>query len=85
MSKGDYQSYTLRGVTGWLQDQLTQIDDDGILVNKLRTDTRVTRVGHFLLRFSLDELRQIQNVILGNMNLVGPLPELPFLVERYES
>lgn len=53
-------------------------------LHKRVDDPRITHVGHWLRRTSIDELPQLFNVLRGEMSIVGPRPELPWLVAQYE-
>jgi len=57
---------------------------DGSTFNS-STDTRLTKVGRFLRKTSLDELPQIFNVLIGNMSFIGPRPDLPEHINYYEQ
>lgn len=65
-----------------LKDLLDENEVDGAMF-KMKKDPRVTRVGQFIRKYSIDELPQLVNVLLGNMSLVGPRPPLPREVAEY--
>ncbi|HEY4028034.1 MAG TPA: sugar transferase [Candidatus Dormibacteraeota bacterium] len=81
-----FRFYKFRSMTNGadrMKSQLRHLSEVDGPVFKLRIDPRVTRVGGFLRRTSLDELPQLINVLKGEMSLVGPRPPVPEEVAQY--
>jgi len=83
-----FRIFKLRSMVDGADEMLAELVDLENLwppVIKLRADPRVTRVGRFLRRTSLDELPQLLNVLRGEMSLVGPRPEEMRIVRLYND
>lgn len=66
-----------------LKDLLDQNEVEGAMF-KMKDDPRVTRIGHFIRKHSIDEFPQFVNVFLGQMSIVGPRPPLPREIPEYD-
>ena len=78
-----YKFRTMRANADKMIDALAKKNEMDGPVFKIKNDPRITRVGKYLRKLSLDELMQFFNVLKGDMTLVGPRPPLPREVEHY--
>ena len=78
-----HREYVTRLIAGQAERETSSGKAEGVY--KLTNDRRVTRVGKFLRRTSLDELPQLLNVLEGQMSLVGPRPAIPYEVAAYDT
>jgi len=84
----EFQMYKFRSMVSnaeQLLEQLLEKNEVSGLMFKMKDDPRVTKVGKFIRKTSLDELPQLINVLKGEMSLVGPRPPLPREVQEYNT
>ena len=81
-----FKMWKFRSMVVDADKMLDELEDqneiDGAMF-KIKDDPRITKIGHVIRKYSLDELPQLWNVLIGDMSLVGPRPPLPSEVEEY--
>ena len=68
-----------------LKDKLAALNEQTGPVFKMQNDPRITGIGHFIRKYSIDELPQLINILRGDMTIVGPRPALPKEVAQYKA
>jgi lipopolysaccharide/colanic/teichoic acid biosynthesis glycosyltransferase len=88
LHKKQFKMYKFRSMDTNAESKLEEIkslNQTNPIMFKLYDDPRVTRIGKFLRKYSLDELPQLFNVLKGDMSLVGPRPPIPEELKKYQS
>ena len=84
----EFKMYKFRSMVVDAEDRLKELLEENEMdgpVFKIADDPRITRVGKFIRKTSIDELPQLFNILKGEMSLVGPRPERPFFVEKFRE
>ena len=84
----EFKMYKFRSMVVDAEDKLKELLEENEMdgpVFKITDDPRITRVGKFIRKTSIDELPQLFNILKGDMSLVGPRPERPFFVEKFKE
>ena len=84
----EFKMYKFRSMVVDAEDKLKELLEENEMdgpVFKITDDPRITRVGKFIRKTSIDEMPQLFNVLFGDMSLVGPRPERPFFVEKFKE
>ena len=80
-----YKLRSMRPISETEMEQIRLLNEAGDVMFKIKDDPRITRIGKFIRKTSIDELPQLLNVLKGDMSLVGPRPPLPSEVEKYTA